>query len=173
MRHELETSRLLLRPCRVEDLGRAHELWTEEGVRRFLFDGRAISLDEARSFVEAGVASFERHGYGLWLAFERGGDDERLVAFAGLMRSETDAPNLVYGVRPAFWGRGYATEAAGAVLSYAFDGLALPRVKADVDEANAESVRVLEKLCMKGAGRATVEGRPLLYFELSSPGASG
>ena len=170
MRHELETSRLRLRPCRVEDLGRAHELWTEEGVRRFLFDGRAISTDEARSFVEASVASFGRHGYGLWLAFAR--DTERLVGFAGLLRSEDEAPNLVYGVHPDFWGEGYATEAACAVSSYAFGSLALPKVKADVDEANVESVRVLEKLGMKSVGRALVEGRPLLYFELTPTDAA-
>ena len=171
MRHELETSRLRLRPCGVEDLGRAHELWADEGVRRFLFDGRAVSLDEARALVEAGVESFGRHGYGLWLAFERGGG--RLVGFAGLVRSEVGAPNLVYGVRPDLWGRGYATEAARAVLSHALDALGLPSVKADVDEANVESVRVLEKLGMKYAGRAVVEGRPLLYFELSSSEGDG
>lgn len=169
MRHELETSRLRLRPCRVEDSGRAHGLWTVEGVRRFLFDGRAISTDEARSFVEASVEGFERDGYGLWLAFAR--DGERLVGFAGLLRSDDEAPNLVYGVHPDFWGEGYATEAARAVLSYALKRLALPKVKADVDESNVESVRVLEKLGMKIVKRAVPEGRPLLYFELSSPEA--
>lgn len=170
MRHELETSRLRLRPCGVEDLWRVHELWTDEGVRRFLFDGRAISTDEARSFVEASVANFERDGYGLWLAFARVGDS--LVGFAGLLRSEEETPNLVYGIRPALWGEGYATEAAGAVLSYALERLALSKVKADVDEDNVESVRVLEKLGMKSVRRASVEGRPLLYFELSSTEAA-
>jgi RimJ/RimL family protein N-acetyltransferase len=51
------------------------------------------------------------------------------------------------------------------VLSYAFEELALSQVKADVDEPNVASVRVLEKLCMRRTGRAVVEGRPLLYFE--------
>lgn len=147
-------------------MGRVYELWTDEGVRRFLFDGRVISRDEARSFVEASVENFGRHGYGLWLAFER--DAERLVGFAGLLRSDEDAPNLIYGVHPDFWGEGYATEASAAVLSYAFKTLALPKIKADVDEANVESARVLEKLGMKRVRRASVEGRPLLYFELSS-----
>ena len=165
MRHELETSRLRLRPCVVEDLERARELWADEGVRRFLFDGRVISLDESRTFVEASAENFERQGYGLWLAFER--EAGQLVGFAGLLRSEDESPNLVYGVHPRFWGEGYATEAAGVVLSYALKTLALPKVKADVDEANVESVRVLEKLGMKRVGRASLEGRPLLYFELS------
>lgn len=164
MRHELETARLRLRPCRAEDVGLLHRLWTEEGVRRFLFDGREISPDEARSFVDASLENFGRHGYGLWLAFARGGGG--LVGFAGFLRSEAEAPSLVYGVRPDFWGRGYATEAARAVLDYALESLGVPSVRAEVDEPNAESARVLEKLGMRRTGRALVEGRPLVYFEV-------
>lgn len=119
----------------------------------------------------ASAENFERHGYGLWLAFAR--DAGRLVGFAGFLRSDDEAPNLVYGVHPDFWGEGYATEAACAVLGYALKSLALPKVKADVDEANVESVRVLEKLGMKRVNRAVLEGRPLLYFELSHAGAAG
>lgn len=170
MRHELETSRLRLRPCRIEDIERTRALWTDGRVRRFLFDDRVISPDEARSFVEASLANFERHGYGLWLAFARGAD--HLVGFVGFLRSEDETPNLIYGIHPDFWGEGYATEAAGTVLRYALESLALSKVKADVDEANVESVRVLEKLGMKLVNRAMVKGRPLLYFEgLSSVGA--
>lgn len=163
MRHELETSRLRLQPCRVEDTELTHTLWTNDRVRRFLFDDRVISQDEARSFVEASLANFERYGYGLWLVFARG--TNRLVGFAGFLRSEEELPNLIYGIHPDFWREGYATEAAGAVLRYAFESLGLSQVKADVDEPNVESVRVLEKLGMKRVNRAVVNGRPLLYFE--------
>lgn len=170
MRHELETSRLRLQPCRREDIERTHSLWTEEHVRRFLFDDRVISHGEARSFIEASLANFERYGYGLWLILER--DTSHLVGFAGLLRSEEEAPNLIYGIHPDFGGEGYATEAAGRVLRYALESLDLSKVKADVDEPNVESVRVLEKLNMKRVNRALVEGRPLLYFEvLPSEGA--
>lgn len=163
MRLELETFRLRLRPCRLEDIELVWALWTNERVRRFLFDGRVISPDEARSFVEASLANFEQYGYGLWLVFTRGA--KQSVGFAGFLRSEEGVPNLIYGTHPDFWNEGYATEAAGAVLSYAFESLALSQVKADVDEPNVESVRVLEKLGMKRVDRAVVDGRPLLYFE--------
>lgn len=161
----LETAGMQLRPCGIEDLASVHQLWTDDGVRHFLFDDRAISLDEARSFVEASLANFEQYGYGLWLVFERGSG--RLAGFAGFLRSDGEEPNLIYGIRPDLWGRGYATEAAGAVLRYALGDLALPGVRADVDEPNAASVRVLEKLGLKRTGRAVVNGRPLLYFACS------
>lgn len=168
---ELETTRLRLRPCRLADVETVHELWTEDLVRRFLFDGRVISPAESRSFVEASLANFERHGYGLWLVFAR--EPVRPVGFAGLLRSEGEAPNLIYAVRPDSWGEGYATEAARAVLRYAFESLGLPVVKADVDEPNVTSVRVLERLGMRRVKRAVIEGRPLLYFELSSADGAG
>jgi [ribosomal protein S5]-alanine N-acetyltransferase len=167
MRRELETTRLRLEPCRVEDVEDVYGLWTNLQVRRFLFDGRVISTDEARSFVESSLSNFGQHGYGLWLAFAREGG--RLVGFAGFLRSEDEAPNLIYGVHPDFWGRGYATEAARAVLSYVLESLAVPLVKADVDEPNMMSVRVLEKLGMRRAGRAVVDGRPLVYYEAPRP----
>lgn len=134
-------------------------------MRRFLFDDRVISLDETRSFIESSLQNFERHGYGLWLVFAR--DDNRIVGFAGFLPSEDDAPNLIYGIQADSWGQGYATEAASAVLNYVFGDLALTRVRADVDEPNVVSVRVLEKLGMRCIGRGTNGGRSLLYFEES------
>jgi RimJ/RimL family protein N-acetyltransferase len=161
----LETNRLHLRPCRSEDLERIHVLWTNDRVLHFLFDERVMSRDEARTFVDASCANFARYGYGLWLVFARGTD--QLLGFAGFLRGEEADPWLIYGVHPEHWGAGYATEAARAVVVYAFDNLALEKIIADVDEPNVASVRVLEKLGLKRVNRAMVNGRPLLYFEVS------
>jgi RimJ/RimL family protein N-acetyltransferase len=163
MNRVLQTTRLLLRPLHLDDLDHVYILWTNDHIRQFLLDNRVISLDDARSFLEASLANFEKHGYGLWLVFTRDGGS--LVGFAGFLRSEDAVATLIYGVHPSFCGKGIATEAASAVLSYAFDSLALPRVKADVDEANVVSIRVLDKLGMKRTRSAIVAGRPLVYYE--------
>ena len=165
MGYEFKTDRLWLRPSRVEDLEPLHALWTNDHVRHFLFDDRVISLDEACGFVETSVANFEQHGYGLWLVFALEAD--HLVGFAGFLRSEAETPNLIFGVHPDSWKKGYATEAAGAVLKYVFSELSQAKVKADVDEPNVLSVRVLQKLGMSCTGRRVVAGRSLLDFELS------
>lgn len=170
MRHKLETSRLWLQPCRLEDLERAHALWTNDRVRHFLFDDRRISPEEARSFVEASLADFAHCGYGLWLVFAHNTD--QFVGFVGFLRTEEEAPNLIYGLHPDYQGVGYATEAVDAVMRYVFEDLSLAKVKADVDEPNVESVRVLERLGMQRVRRAIVNGRTLLYYErLSGEGA--
>lgn len=167
MNPELETTRLRLLPCRNEDIETVHELWTNDHVRHFLFDNCVISIDETRSFVEASLENFAKHGYGLWLAFTR--DDESLIGFAGFLRLAADVPNLIYGVHPNFCGKGYATEAASAVLSYVLENLAVPLVKADVDEPNVLSIRVLEKLGMKRTGRRIFAERPLINYEKAPP----
>ena len=169
MKRELETNRLRLLPCRIEDVEAAHDLWTNEHIRQFLFDDRVISLDDARSYVEASLANFEKRGFGLWLVFAR--EDSSLLGFAGFLCLEGDVPGLIYGVHPDCCGKGYATEAASAVLDYALGSLAVPLVKADVDQPNVTSVRVLEKLGMKPTGRAIVAGRLLLHYEKSRSAA--
>lgn len=159
-----ETTHLQLRPCRrMEDVLLIRSLWTNERIRYFLFDNRTISLDEARSLVEDSLTNFEQYGYGLWLVFART-DTKRLVGFAGCLRSDIDTPSLVYGIHPDYWGYGYATEAASAVLKYTLETLNFPAVKADVDEANIASVRVLEKIGMEKTGSAVIDEKPLIYF---------
>ncbi len=164
MKYSIETPRLLLRPCRMDDLSPVHALWTNDRVKYFLFDNRAVSLDDARSFIEQSLTNFEHHGYGLWLVFMRG--DENLVGFAGFLGTGEETPNLIYGIDSDFWGNGYATEAAGAAIGYALNKLGHSKVKADVDEPNTASVKVLEKLGLRQTGRAGSESHPLLLYEL-------
>ncbi|OKH18667.1 GNAT family N-acetyltransferase [Hydrococcus rivularis NIES-593] len=164
MTYLLYSDRLHLRPCQIDDLDFLHELWNDPDVRRFLFDDRIISREEAQFFVDLSIKSFKNGGYGLWLFFECQSD---LVAgFAGLLDFFQEAPSLIFGTKPQLWGRDYATEAALAVLRYAFETLGSDRVLADVDEANAASIRVLEKLGMSPNRRAIVNKRPLLYYEI-------
>ena len=163
MKTEITTSRLRLVPCAVDNFDDAYRLWTNEEVRRFLFDDRAITEEEARGFIAASDESFAREGFGLWL-IRRKELPAAPIGFAGLLAQEAAAPHLIYGLHPLYRGAGFAAEAARGVLSDAFLRLNLAVVAADVDEPNVDSVRVLERLGMRRTGRATVAGRPLLYF---------
>lgn len=171
----LVTARLQLRSCKIHDLQAIHLLWTDPHIRHFLFDNRVISLDETRSFVELSLETFKQYGYGIWLVLLHNQinpdqinlehNPDQYIGFAGFLRSEVGDPGLVYGIHPDFCGQGYATEAARAVLDYALRELGFSNIKADVDEPNMASRRVLEKLGMKQLKRAVVNGQPLLYFE--------
>jgi RimJ/RimL family protein N-acetyltransferase len=86
-------------------------------------------------------------GSGARLAIDRA-FDERFIGWCALGRWKPDhrSAALGYCLDDAAWGHGYATEAAHAVLRWAFDTLDLNRVQAEADTRNAASARVLEKL---------------------------
>lgn len=166
MSYLLQTERLNLRSCQISDLDAVHQLWTEADVRRFLFDDRKISAEEAKSFIETSMLSFASHGYGIWLFFEHQSD--RVAGFSGLLDSLQGSPSLIFGTRPQLWGRGYAREATLSILRYTFDLLRLEKVEADVDEPNKASIRVLEALGMTRTRRAIINEHPLLYYEIQT-----
>jgi RimJ/RimL family protein N-acetyltransferase len=81
------------------------------------------------------------------LAVARG---DRLVGRAGLACKDQGRQAMIwYLLDPAVWGRGYATEAARALVAFAFEGLGVRRVYADVDPRNGASARVCERLGMR------------------------
>jgi [ribosomal protein S5]-alanine N-acetyltransferase len=71
-----------------------------------------------------------------------------LVGTAGLRPLDDLGLEIFYSLAPAWWGKGYATEAARAVLEYALGPLGLPEVLAEVDEGNTASIAVIERLGM-------------------------
>ncbi len=82
-------------------------------------------------------------------------EEGRLIGNCGI-RMETAAANeaeLGYEIEPACWGRGYATEAACAMVGFGFEQLYLHRVAAWCIAENTGSARVLEKLGMQLEGR--------------------
>lgn len=168
MNSELQTARLWLAPCKLEDLALVHSLWTNEQIKHFLFDDQAISLFEAREFVESSEQTFAAHGYGIWLIYLRKNNAEP-IGFVGLLATEDArlAPRLLYGLHPDYWEYGFATEAADAVLNHAFAALNLPKIVSEVDAPNVASVRILEKLGMSQTKKVVVNDLPLLYFEIT------
>lgn len=80
------------------------------------------------------------------------GGEPRLIGGIGLHRDGC-AHELGYWFTPDAWGRGYATEAGGAVVAIARDGLRLPRLTARYMVDNPQSGRVLAKLGFRPTGR--------------------
>ncbi len=139
----LETPRLRLRPFAPRDVDTLHAQWLDPDVRRYLWDGRTIARDEVVGVVEESIASFAARRFGLW-TIEAGSTP---IGFAGLRRiPDSDDVELYYGLAPSSWRSGFATEAARAVLRYAFDVVGLARVWLRTDGPNVASVAVMERL---------------------------
>ena len=144
----LRTSRLLLQPFDRDDVDALHALWTDADVRRHLWDDEVIPRNRAAVTIDGAIESAGSTGVGMWTIREAA-TPQHVVGFSGLrhLPSETDV-ELLYGLHPLFWGRGFATEAADAVLRYAYSTLRLPRVLAGADAANTRSVGVMQRLGM-------------------------
>jgi ribosomal-protein-alanine N-acetyltransferase len=142
----LETDRLTLRPVTAGDHAMLLTHWAAPDVRRFLFDGTMLSPAEVAEAIEDSERDFASAGYGLWLIHEKGGNE--LVGTAGLRPLDDLGLEIFYSLAPGSWGKGYATEAARAVVENALGPLGLPEVLAEVDEGNAASVAVVKRLGM-------------------------
>lgn len=161
----LVTPRLTMRPFTLDDVDVVHALWTDAAVRRYLWDDMAIPRERAEEMVRGIVAAFDRNGRGMWLVFVP--PDDMAAGFCGFLpRNEPAQGELIYGLSPAAWGRGYATEAAAAVVDHGFTALGLERIVAKADVPNTASVRVLERLGMHYVRREVVLGVDLLFYEV-------
>lgn len=146
----LLTPRLALRPCAAGDVEALYHLWTTPEVRRYLWDDEAILREQAAAVVAESEQSFAERGFGLWGVALR--DSPALIGFCGLRAIAGSAEvELLYGLAPAQWGQGLATEAAVAVLRYAFEQAELVRVWARTDSPNSASLRVMQRLGMQEA----------------------
>ena len=166
MNQDIRSERLSLRPVEVDSVEALHSIWTEEGVRRFLWDGEVIPLEQTREIVEKSCALFDECGFGIWGVREHGSDE--LLGFSGYWHFRTPPTlELLFGVASGHWKRGIATESSQCVLRYGFEELGFRRVEASTDRANTASVRVLEKLGMLPQRHEVVDGLDTVFFELT------
>ena len=142
----LRTARLCLRPFAGEDADALFELHTSANVLRYWDAPPWSERERAERFI-ATCGEMAEEGSGARLAVERASDGA-FIGWCALYRWNPDdrSASSGYCFDDAAWGHGYATEAAFAVLQWAFDTLDLNRVQAETDTRNAASARVLEKL---------------------------
>jgi RimJ/RimL family protein N-acetyltransferase len=142
----LLTARLRLRPFADADADALFALHSNAYVLRY-WDAPPWS-DRARAerFLTA-CRQLAEEGTGARLAIQRA-PDQAFIGWCGLTQWNPAyrSASLGYCLEEAAWGHGYATEAAHALLQWAFDTLDLNRVQAETDTRNQASARVLEKL---------------------------
>ncbi len=143
----LRSERLLLEPFAAADLDTLHALWTDPDVRRYLWDNRIISRDRAAGALASAMGAADQHGIGYWtLRQDRARDVLGDVGFQFI--PQTPDIELMCSLRPQFWNRGLAAEAAQAALEYLWRATPFTRVLARGDLPNERSVRLMERLGM-------------------------
>jgi [ribosomal protein S5]-alanine N-acetyltransferase len=163
----VSTSRLELRPFGPEDAEALHALFTDAGVRRWLLDDELVPREWVDGEIAGSEARFANGGCGLWALRE--GPGRPIVGFVGF-RHFWDPPELelVYALHPTVWGRGLATEAGRAAISYAFGEMGYVEVLAATDIPNAGSIAVLERLGFQEWKRTDDGPAGTVFFRLAA-----
>lgn len=145
----METERLNLRWIAVEDAAFILALLNDPAWLRFIGDRGVKSTDAARTYILSGpVAMYERLGFGLYLT-ERKSDGVPMGICGLIKRDGLDDIDIGFAFLPQFCAKGYAQEAAVAVIAYGKNTLGLKRIVAITKHDNASSIKLLEKIGLK------------------------
>ncbi len=163
----LETERLVLRAPRLED---AEAIATLVNDRRIAENTLRIPhpyrLADAQAFIASASAT---DGETVFLITGR---DGAVLGGCGIAKLDGETPEIGYWLGVAFWGNGYASEAARALIDHAFVDLGHDTLVAGARVSNPASRRVLEKCGFQWTGvglyriRALRSSAPLDRFRL-------
>jgi ribosomal-protein-alanine N-acetyltransferase len=165
------TKRLVLRTFAEVDRERLIALAVDPVVMRYI--GRPGGGKGARNREEA-EAMFERmlergrtNSYSMWAVTERHHD--ALIGWCGMQDLPGSADVEVGWILDSpYWGRGLATEAARAAISYGFERVALKAVVAVAMPENIRSTNVMRRVGMRDCGTAHFYGRDVAFFRLTA-----
>jgi ribosomal-protein-alanine N-acetyltransferase len=150
---QLMTARLILREFEEGDVFAMHQLESDPEVVKYVSYGPSTEEECRRDLafhIEHQTAQLRR-SYHLAICSP---DVPRLIGWCGLKitGSRFQEAELGYALQRQYWGQGYITEAANALLSYGFTQLRLHRIFATCDPRNIGSAHVLEKNGMQREG---------------------
>lgn len=150
----IRTKRLVLRDFEEADWEAVHEYASDPEVVRYLAWGPNTE-EESKSFIQRALAHQDekpRRNFTLAIVLK---ENNILIGGCGIYVSDPDNREgyIGYVLNRYFWGHGYATETAQALLEFGFNQLKLHRIFATCDPDNIASKRVLEKIGMQYEGR--------------------
>lgn len=150
----LETKRLLLRLWKSEDLTSFYsQINADPEVMKYY--PRVLTKEESDAMAGKIMAKIEKNGWGFWAVEHKA--DKNFIGFVGLNEPDYELPvkpciEIGWRLAKAYWGKGYATEAAKACLAFAFDNLKLNEVYAFASVGNERSWKVMQRIGMKNSG---------------------
>lgn len=142
----LTTERLGFRCWRLEDIDLATSLWGNPEVARFIYANGVVSAEVVRERLDREIACQSEHGFQYWPIFLR--ENGAHVGCCGLRphRLEKRIHELGVHVRPGYWRRGFAFEAAYAVIKYAFEHIDARGLFSGHNPTNTASRQMILKL---------------------------
>jgi RimJ/RimL family protein N-acetyltransferase len=148
----LKTDRIGFSGWTETDLPLAQSLWGDPQVTKYICASGSFSKSDIENRLGRELDNQEQFGIQYWPVFELASG--ALIGCCGLRPYGQKQYELGFHLRPRFWGQGLATEAAGAVIKYAFDTLQADSLFAGHNPHNVNSAKVLKKLGFSYVGDA-------------------
>jgi RimJ/RimL family protein N-acetyltransferase len=162
----LESPRLLLVPLADEHLPGLHAINSDAAVMTYIGDGAPLSLEQSQLMIDTVRRHWAQNGMSWWALLDKeNGDMVGAAALQPLDPQSVSPPEIGWRLRRRSWGRGYATEAAGAIVDHARQ-LGQRRLIAVAHPANLASMAVMHRLGMLYLGLETHDISPCAIFEL-------
>ena len=140
----MTTERLGFSVWTAEDEPLAFRLWGDPQVTRYICASGIFTPEEIRGRLQTEIRNRELCGVQYWPIFDR--QSGELAGCCGLRPHGEHSFELGFHLRPEYWGRGLAAEAAEAVIRMAFADLDAAELFAGHNPKNVNSAKVLKKL---------------------------
>jgi ribosomal-protein-alanine N-acetyltransferase len=164
----LQSERLLFREFSTEDAPLIYSLNIHPEVVKYVHELPVTDIASAEENLQRILSQYKEYGYGRWAVFTK--DNNEFIGWCGLKyRPERNETDLGYRFIPAYWGKGFATEASKASIHYGFETLQLPQINAMAHIENLASLKVLEKVGMQFIGYETVDNCPVKTYLINNP----
>ena len=144
-----ETERIHLRRWEDDDRAPFARMNGDPMIMEYM--PRPLTEADSNRLVDRFIQHYDKHGYGLYVLERK--EDGAFMGFTGLQKvpfkaAFTPATEIAWRLDYAFWGKGYASEAAKAVLAHGFDAQGLDEIVAFTVHDNVRSIGVMENVGM-------------------------
>ncbi|MGO3182213.1 MAG: GNAT family N-acetyltransferase [Aequorivita sp.] len=147
----LETDRLIIREYTRNDAPFIYKLMNSEGWLKNIGNRNINSVREAETYlIKNYLSSYKKYGFGPYLVLLK---DGTAIGSAGLYKRENlDSPDIGFAFLPEYINKGYAFEAAKAVMKYASEELKIQKIVGFTLPDNVPSIKLLKKLGLSEIG---------------------
>ncbi|HEV3091964.1 MAG TPA: GNAT family N-acetyltransferase [Candidatus Cybelea sp.] len=162
----IETQRLIMRHWTLDDVPSIVSIYGDPETMKLFGRGVTFSPQELSDSLEHVMAEYAYAGLGNHAVVERG--SLAVIGHCGVHRgSETDGAEADWLIARDRWGRGYATEAASAMMKGAFEAHHLPTICGVAHHENVASIAVMRKLGMSFVRRTERDGFPSVVYRVT------
>lgn len=143
----LETERLVLRKLKIEDADAMYIYASNDDVTKYVLWDSHTSPEQTKQFLQFMIDKYEQENYAWAVTLKDSDEFIGTIDYVMLDHNE-HIGEIGYALSHLYWGKGYMSEAAKAILHYGFTELHLERIQARCFAENIGSERVMQKAGM-------------------------